>query len=142
MSEAPSLPRPAPFPARVSAFFWEGVDADELRVQRCSDCGELRFPPRPMCPDCHAVAWNTETLSGEGRVYSWIRPVHPRLPMFAEDTIVALIDLAPGVRLVSNLCDVALEDVEKDMPVEVFFIDLGEGRRLHQFRPRSERSGG
>ena len=36
MSDATSLPRPAPHPSRVSAFFWEGVDAEELRVQRAA----------------------------------------------------------------------------------------------------------
>jgi uncharacterized protein len=45
--EAPDLP-PPPID---SAFFWEGVEQDELRIQRCSSCGKLRHPPRPMCPD-------------------------------------------------------------------------------------------
>jgi len=142
MSDATSLPRPAPHPSRVSAFFWEGVDEEELRVQRCTQCERVRFPPRPMCPHCHAVSFETVALSGRGRVYSFIVPVHPRLPMFAPGTIVALIDLEDGVRLVSNLCDVKAEEITADMPVEVFFIDLGSGRKLHQFRPVREKSDG
>ena len=142
MSDEATLPRPAPYPSRASAFFWEGVDAEKLQVQRCADCGSIRFPPRPMCPDCRSVHWELQELSGRGRVYSWIVPVHPRLPMFAPGTIVALVDLGDGVRVVSNLCDVEPTEITADMPVEVFFIDLGEGRKLHQFRPLRENGDG
>ena len=41
-------------------------------------------------------------LSGKGKVYSWIRPVHPKPVGFSEPPIVALIDLEEGFRLVSN----------------------------------------
>ena len=91
-----------------------------------------------MCPDCQSVEWEAVALSGRGRVYSFIVPVHPQLPMFAPRTIVALVDLEDGVRLVSNLCDIEPTQIKADMPVEVFFIDLGEGRKLHQFRPVRE----
>ena len=95
-----------------------------------------------MCPECRSVDWELQELSGRGRVYSWIVPVHPRLPMFAPGTIVALVDLGDGVRVVSNLCDVEPTEITADMPVEVFFIDLGEGRKLHQFRPLREKADG
>ena len=34
------------------------------------------------------------------------------------------------------------EEITAEMPVEVFFIDLGSGRKLHQFRPVREKSDG
>jgi uncharacterized OB-fold protein len=53
--------------------------------------------------------------------------------------IVALIELDEGVRLVSNLRDIAPDDVEVGMPVEVFYemFDAmdGDDLVLHQFRP-------
>ena len=61
--------------------------------------------------------------------------------MFEEGYLVALIELEEGIRILSNLCDVAPEDVENDMPVEVFYITLNEGDAcLHQFRPSPEAS--
>ncbi len=59
--------------------------------------------------------------------------------MFGEDNHVALIELEEGIRLLSNLCDVATEEIRNEMAVEVFYIPLNNGSaRLHQFRPRSE----
>ena len=83
--------------------------------------------------------WEPMALSGRGRVHAWIKPVHPPLPMFGDDYLVALIELDEGIRILSNLCDVAMEDVRNDMPVEVFFIKLNDGEAaLHQFRPCEE----
>ena len=81
-------------------------------------------------------------LSGRGTLHSWIKPVHPRLPTFPDDYWVALVDLEEGVRLLSNLCEVELEEIENDMPVEVCFAPTTEGGRIHHFRPRGKREDG
>ena len=64
----------APLPAVTedSAGFWEGTAAGELRIQRCSNCGRLRFPPRPMCPYCNSLDHTWDALSGRGRVWSFV----------------------------------------------------------------------
>jgi uncharacterized OB-fold protein len=134
-----ALKRPEPTPSRDSAFFWDGLREGKLLGQRCRGCGKLRHPPRPVCPDCGSLEWDAVPLSGRGRVHAWIKPVHPPLPMFEEGYLVALIELEEGIRILSNLCDVSPEDVENDMPVEVFYITLNEGEAcLHQFRPSPE----
>ena len=52
---------------------------------------------------------------------------------------IILMEPANGVRLVSNLCEIAPADVEVGMPVEVFYetFDTLDGKDLvlHQFRP-------
>ena len=47
-------------------FFWDGMLARELRIQRCRECGTLRHPPGPMCPDCRGCL-------GRLRSSSWAR---------------------------------------------------------------------
>ena len=136
-----ALKRPEPTPSRDSTFFWDGLREGKLLGQSCVGCGKLRHPPRPVCPDCGSLEWEAVPLSGRGRVHAWIKPVHPPLPMFDEGYLVALIELEEGIRILSNLCDVAPEDVENEMPVEVFYITLNEGDAcLHQFRPSPEAS--
>src|SRR4051812_30819701 len=51
----PKAPRPKPPRNQDNAFFWEGVDRHELLIQKCSSCGRLRHPPRPMCPNCQSL---------------------------------------------------------------------------------------
>ncbi len=65
------------------------------------------------------------------------------MPAFGADYLVALIELDEGIRLLSNLCDIEPGEIRNGMPVEVFYIDVGEsGARIHQFRPLVEAANG
>jgi hypothetical protein len=127
--------RVAPSTSPDTDFFWNGLREQKLLIQRCTGCGALRNPPRPMCPKCNSLAWDTIESSGRGRVYSYVMPQHPRFPMFEYPYIVALIELTEGVRLVSNLCEIATDEVRVGMPVEVFYATFDNDVVLHQFRP-------
>ncbi len=122
-------PRPGP----DDEFFWQGAREGRLLAHACASCGRIQHPPSPMCPACGSVSWEAEQLSGRGTVLSWIVSHHPTEPDEAH-RVVALIELDEGIRLVSNLCEVGLDAVANDMPVEVTFIDQ-DGVILPQFRP-------
>ena len=49
---------------------WAGNAAGELRVQRCDDCGTLRFPASRWCPHCLSESTSWQTTSGKGQVWS------------------------------------------------------------------------
>jgi uncharacterized OB-fold protein len=122
----------APTPGFDDRIFWEGVAQDRLMLTYCRNCGRLQHPPSPMCPACGSLEWEGKAASGRGRVHSWIVSHHPTDPDDAA-LIVALIELDEGVRLVSNLHQVAVADARNDMPVEVVFVEV-DGVRLPQFR--------
>jgi hypothetical protein len=128
-----------PATTRDTQFFWDGLKEHTLLIQRCGRCCALRHPPRPMCPRCNALEWDTVTSTGRGVVYSFVMPRHPVFPGFEAPYIVALVELEEGTRLVSNLCDVAESDVTIGMPVEVFYETFDGGLVLPQFRPAQGR---
>jgi uncharacterized protein len=127
--------RLAPSMTADSQFFWDGVKDGRLLIQRCTACGALRHPPRPMCPHCHSLTWDTLESSGKGTVYSFVMPRHPEFPFFDDDYIVALIELEEGTRLVSNVVDVAPEDTRIGMAVVVRFDEFDGGVVLPVFTP-------
>jgi uncharacterized OB-fold protein len=114
-------------------FFWAGVEQERLMVARCARCSSLQHPPSPMCPVCGSVQWTAQQVSGRGTVHSWIVSHHPTE---ADDLarIVVLVELEEGVRLVANLRNVKVEDVQNDMPVELTFTEI-DGVKLPQFQP-------
>ncbi|HTZ08940.1 MAG TPA: MaoC family dehydratase N-terminal domain-containing protein, partial [Acidimicrobiales bacterium] len=75
---APLRPRPAL--THDNAFFFEGAKEGELLIQRCSECGTLRHPPRPACAVCGSFAWGTVVASGRGTVFSFVVVHHPQVP--------------------------------------------------------------
>jgi len=131
--------RLAPSMTGDTQFFWDGVKDGRLLIQRCATCGALRHPPRPMCPHCHSLAWDTLESSGRGTVYSFVMPRHPQFPFFDDDYIVALIELEEGTRLVSNLVDVAPDEARIGMPVAVRFDEFDGEVVLPVFTPVAQR---
>ena len=125
--------RPRPAITRDNEFFWRGVQDGKLLIQRCS-CGRLRHPPGPMCPVCHSLEWDPVEASGRGTVYSFVVAHHPPIPPFEYPNVIALVELAEGTRIVSNLRDVEPGEVEVGMPVRADFVELEEGRNFLQFK--------
>ena len=108
MEERPILPDTEDGEAKP---FWEGTARGELLVQKCGDCGRMRIPPRPMCPDCRSLAKDWVPLSGKGRVWSFVVAHPPLLPAYMEfapyNVITVELDEDPSLRLVGNLVESA-----------------------------------
>jgi len=86
-----------------------------------------------MCPYCRSLAVELAELSGRGVVYSYAVVHHPQHPAFEYPVVVVLVDLDEGVRLLSNLTDVATRDLRIGMPVEVHFVPTAGGMAVPQF---------
>ncbi|WP_373294899.1 bifunctional MaoC family dehydratase N-terminal/OB-fold nucleic acid binding domain-containing protein [Streptomyces fuscichromogenes] len=114
-------PRPRPVVNRDNAGFWEGVAEERLLVQRCADCGTLRHPWLPGCNACGSLDWDTVESSGEGTVHSYVVMHHPPFPAFDPPYAVGLVELAEGVRMVSNVVGVPYDKVRIGLPVRVEF---------------------
>lgn len=128
--------RPGPPVGRDNAFFWEGVAAGELRIQRVTSgaISTLRHPPLPACAG-EELDW--VVASGRGVVYSHVTHHYPPLPGIALPHTVLLVELEEGVRLVSELApgeDASV--VQVGLPVELVFAGVPGGTRP-AFRPAS-----
>ena len=138
MSALPPMLPPLPVRDPLTTPFWDGCQRHELLIQRCSACGSTRHPPGPLCLQCRSDQYEWIASKGRGTVYSWIVVRHP-IPaeVYADKVpyVVALIDLAEGVRVVSNIVGCEPEAVTAGMPVELFFRQAAENVTLPQFRP-------
>jgi uncharacterized OB-fold protein len=129
--------RPAPVLTEDSEGFWLAAKEGRLVIQRCKDCGRVRHPPRPTCPDCHSLEREWMPATGNGVVYSYALLHHPQHPAFSYPVSAALVELEDGVRLVTNLVDVDPNEVRIGMEVEVTFEATADDFAVPVFRPRS-----
>ncbi|MGY1812508.1 bifunctional MaoC family dehydratase N-terminal/OB-fold nucleic acid binding domain-containing protein [Blastococcus sp. SYSU D00820] len=130
--------RPRPAINRDNAFWFDAAREHRLLVQRCAGCGTLRHPPGPCCPDCGSFDWDTVEACGRGTVHSYVVNHHPRHPAFDVPLVVAVVALAEGTRLITNLVGIAPEDVEIDLPVVLDWLDADAELSLPVFRPATE----
>ncbi|CDR08519.1 bifunctional MaoC family dehydratase N-terminal/OB-fold nucleic acid binding domain-containing protein [Streptomyces iranensis] len=126
--------RPRPVINRDNAGFWEGVARHQLLIQRCLDCATLRFPWLPGCGECGSQRWEAFEASGAGTVFSYVVMHHPPYPAFDPPYAVALVELAEGVRMVSDITGVPYDKVRIGMPVELEFLRVDEELELPVFR--------
>ncbi|MEE1818801.1 bifunctional MaoC family dehydratase N-terminal/OB-fold nucleic acid binding domain-containing protein [Streptomyces sp. SP18ES09] len=134
----PAPRRPRPVVNRDNAGFWEGVAAHRLLIQRCGDCATPRFPWLPGCADCGSREWEAVEASGAGTVFSYVVMHHPSFPAFDPPYAVGLIELAEGVRMVSNVVGVPYDKVRIGMPVRLEFLRVDEELELPVFRAGGE----
>ncbi|WP_051823858.1 bifunctional MaoC family dehydratase N-terminal/OB-fold nucleic acid binding domain-containing protein [Streptomyces sp. NRRL S-1448] len=135
LAQAPvKVRRPRPVINRDNAGFWEGVSRHTLLIQRCGGCRTLRFPWLPGCQACGSPEWDTVEASGTGTVYSYVVMHHPPFPAFDPPYAVGLIELAEGVRMVSNVIGVPCDEVRIGMPVQLEFLSVDEELELPVFR--------
>ncbi|MFI9113283.1 bifunctional MaoC family dehydratase N-terminal/OB-fold nucleic acid binding domain-containing protein [Streptomyces venezuelae] len=130
--------RPRPVINRDNAGFWEGVAEHRLLIQRCGDCAALRLPWLPGCADCGSGVWDTVEASGTGTVFSYVVMHHPPFPAFDPPYAVGLIELAEGVRMISNVVGVPYDKVRIGMPVRLEFLRFDEELELPVFRAGEE----
>ncbi|MFE4454553.1 bifunctional MaoC family dehydratase N-terminal/OB-fold nucleic acid binding domain-containing protein [Streptomyces sp. NPDC056796] len=131
----PRALRPRPALNGDNAFWFEAAREHRLVIQRCLSCAATRHPPGPCCPHCGSFEWDTVRASGRGHVHSFTVNHHPRHPAFDYPLVVALVELAEGTRLITNLTGVAPEDVTIDMPVVLDWLDADPDLSLPVFRP-------
>ncbi len=117
-----------------NGWWWEALKEKKLLIQKCSDCNELRHPPRPMCPHCQSTEWGSIEASGKGSVHSFVVIHYPVIPPFDYPLVCAVLDLEEGTRFVSNvLCD--SKEIYVDMKVECSFEQVEEDMILPLFKP-------
>jgi uncharacterized OB-fold protein len=81
--------------------------------QRCEDCGAAIHPRRVTCPVCGSRRLADARSAGRGVVYS-TTTVHAREGV----RNVVLVDLAEGVRVMSEVVGTASDDVRIGMGVQ------------------------
>ena len=129
--------KPLPEPTTVTAPYWEGCRAGVLRLQRCTVCEALQFPPQRHCRQClgDALAW--QPAAGTGRVTSWTIVRHPVSAAFAADVpyVVAIVALDEGPTMLAGIRQCAVDAVHVGMRVAVVFETRSDAISVPCFRP-------
>jgi uncharacterized OB-fold protein len=103
--------------------FQTGAAQGKLLLPRCNSCGHLMAPPVANCSKCLSEDFSWEEASGQGTVFSfivyhraWVKEFEPHIPY-----AVAIVSLAEGPRLVTNIVTPNLALLTIGAPVQAVF---------------------
>ncbi|MGW0396011.1 Zn-ribbon domain-containing OB-fold protein [Streptomyces sp. NPDC003042] len=111
--------------------YWDAAAEGRLLLRRCADCGRAHHYPREFCPFCWAgedrVVW--EAASGRATLYTWSEIHRNDLPPFGTRVpyVAAVVDLAEGPRMMTEVVSCEAADLRIGMPLEVTFRDTAPG---------------
>ncbi|MFB7936007.1 Zn-ribbon domain-containing OB-fold protein [Streptomyces sp. NPDC056049] len=115
----------------IDAFtraYWDAAAEGRLLIRRCRACARPHHYPREFCPHCWSedVVW--EPATGRATLYTWSVVHRNDLPPFDARVpyVAAVVDLAEGPRMMTEVVDVPEDALRVDMELEVAFR-TGEG---------------
>jgi hypothetical protein len=125
-----------PTPDAETQPYWDAAKEGKLLIKRCRACGRPHAYPRPFCPHCWSEDVEWEEASGAATLYTYSIVRRNDLPPFNERVpyVAAVVELAEGPRLLTNIVDCEPEAVAIGMALEVTFRDDGDFA-LPVFRP-------
>lgn len=114
-------------PTNETLPFWNGAREGRLVLQRCARCERFRHYPREICPHCFSSSFVWAECKGTGTVYSFTVVHRAPSKAFASQVpyVVANIELAEGVHMMSRIIDCSPDRVDVGMSVRVRFDDVG-----------------
>lgn len=132
-----SYRKPVPPVDVISAHYWQSAAQGKLMLNTCNSCENIMFYPRATCTRCLSNDLGWIEASGRGEVYAFTVCYRAPDSVFREDVpyVIALIDLAEGPRMMSNVTDCDPDAVHIGMPVEAWFEPATEDIAIPKFKP-------
>ena len=117
--------------------WWEAAQRHELYIQKCRDCGDLRFHPRALCTSCMSSRVEWIKCSGRGKIYTYTVTNQNGSAGFRDSLpyVLAWVELEEGVRMLTNIVECPPAQVKIDQAVEAVFDDVTPEVTLVKFRP-------
>ncbi len=114
--------------------FYKFIVQGKLMAGKCSRCGKIHLPPRPVCDSCYGIdfAW-TEVL-GKGKLltYTIIHVAPPQFQALAPYT-VGIVQLENGLKLPGMISGAAENSLKVGMEVALDFKKCNTGQAWPQW---------
>jgi uncharacterized OB-fold protein len=100
--------------------FYKFIKEGKLMGAKCSKCGKLLVPPKPMCPECFSVDLKWKELPKQGKLLTYtVIHVSPKKFQQLTPYAVGIIELEEGTRLPGMMKNVDLDKIKVGMNLAV-----------------------
>lgn len=108
-------------------------EAGHFCVPECRACKKTHWYPRAFCPFCFSEDIELKASPGDATVYSFSAAgTSPTL-------VIAYVELADGLRLMTNIVDVDVTAMHIGMKVRIVWRTVEGGRRMPFYTAAEER---
>lgn len=131
------------------ASYGQYLAEGKIMASRCTRCGAMALPPRPICISCFGSEMEWAPVPGKGNLAGFtsifVAPPYMARQGFGRKNpyVVGVVELEKGLKLVARISGVDAQkpdQIKVGMPLEAEFLSAGEGpdRKVTLvFRPRA-----
>jgi uncharacterized OB-fold protein len=102
--------------------FYNHIKEKKLMASKCSKCGKVTLPPKPMCPECLSRSLQWTELPKEGKLLTYtVIHVAPEKFQHLTPYPVGIIEFEPGVKLPGIIKDVPLDKIKVGLKLKIDF---------------------
>ena len=129
--------RPLPALEPRTEAFWRACRAGRLEFTHCISCNHFIHQSRPICPKCRGRNLDRRAVSGRARLHSFTVNHKAWYPGQDVPYVIGLVELVEqhGLRLMTNIINCPIEQVQIGMPLRVVFENLNDEVALPLFEP-------
>jgi uncharacterized OB-fold protein len=102
--------------------FYKFIAQDKLMAGKCTRCGKIHLPPRPLCDNCFSQQFTWTEVSGKGKLLTF-SVIHIAPPQFQDLTpyAVGIIQLENGAKIPGMITAIPQEQLRKGMDLTIDF---------------------
>ena len=126
--------RPIPRPTPLTQPFWDATKEGRLVLQRCSTCREFVWTPQMVCRSCLTETLEWTEVSGQGSVYTFVIMHTAAIPAFKAPYTIAVVELAEGPRMFTDIVDIDPAEVRIGMKVSAVYETVAENVGVPKFQ--------
>ncbi len=102
--------------------FYKFMAQGKLMAGKCSKCGKIHLPPRPLCDNCYSQAFTWMQVSGKGKLLTYtIIHVAPAQFQALAPYAVGIVELEGGLKIPGMINGASQEELKIGMELTLDF---------------------
>ncbi len=115
--------------------FYKFMTEGKLMAGKCTKCGKIHLPPRPVCDKCYSSEFTWMPISGKGKLltYTIIHVAPPQFQDLAPYT-VGIVQLKNGLKLPGMISGIAENALKVGIELNLDFKTCSTGQTWPQWQ--------
>jgi uncharacterized OB-fold protein len=114
--------------------FWDAIKEGKFVTTKCSECGNVSFPPQADCPKCMSNEFTWVDMGRDAKLVTFTHvQITPASFVDNDPYIIAIGELPDGLKVLAWLEGVEREDAKPGMPLRIEGRTSKEGSPYYVF---------
>jgi uncharacterized OB-fold protein len=102
--------------------FYKYLTEGKLMAGKCTRCGKIHLPPRPLCDNCYSQQFEWLEISGQGKLLTYsVIHIAPQQFQALAPYAVGIVELENGLRIPGMIQGAAEEQLKIGMELAIDF---------------------